>query len=76
MSEKRHFHCHCPAIYCHFANGPCHVVASSLHDVTLVGHHSIFYSVFFIFYFWVILWPRLFCWGWQLSSSEFFWLWY
>ena len=38
----RKCHCHCPAMWCHFVNGPCHVVASSLHDVTLVGNHSYF----------------------------------
>ena len=27
---------------CHFVNGPSHVVASSLHDITLVGCHSYF----------------------------------
>ena len=29
-------------MWCHFVTGPCHVVVSSLHDVTLIWRHSYF----------------------------------
>ena len=61
---KKH-QCHCPAMWCHFVNGPSHMVASSLHNVTLVGWHFYFLS----FFCWL-----LFCWGWQLRGWVF-WLW-
>ena len=73
-AHVRKRHCHCPAMWCHFVNdfvnGPYHMVASSLHDVTLVGRHSLHFfpwgggggGSFFC---------CLFCWDWQLSGWSF-----
>ena len=58
-------HCHGPAVWCHCVNGPSHMVASSLHNVTLVGHHSYFLFLHHSFVDW------FFYWGWQLSSRVF-----
>ena len=42
-------HCLCPTMWCDLTNWPWHVVASSLHDVTLARRHSTFcYCVIFV----------------------------